>query len=571
MTTFTNTTDGAASLLTSQLQYIDDDQALCESSRNTRRREATHVIEAARDHLTAGTDHPIHAWFGPDVLRSMGRPKAMDTLATVAGKAIEYVHPAPPDGDAVDDRPEHIIRTLTELALLKERRTKSRRSAKDATPPPPLSQFRGPALALASTLLGSGDPLLAVDVCMLLMVLLVTTRVNALRDITWGSNVKEIAGDVAAYNITLGANRGGRKNAKFFRVTTTDDALVQLEAAGLLSPSIAVKLLSKWHAQCIAADGELAADHLVFAPRMATNAIGTRFKATTGSTPGELRRRIAWDAAALVHDGELPDSVTAYLVMNMQHDAKTHVHDYETTASSSGSESGESATGGALCTMAASGTPEQQGQIPALASDPAVQSDTGSEDGEAADTAPPTTTITVDDFERMLQSRKDELTYTDTGKGWSIINRVRQLPIAEVMATLRDNGAGAPLTAETINTIDWTHCDRPDGTDFRGSATPHDNIAGQLVAVLTGAACPELHRDYPYLDMTCDPPVQRNSQYYVRACGREAGAEQSDDSGEGHTSAATDSHSGAPGPAMRGLLAALTAAHEQDHKRHCRR
>ena len=103
------------------------------------------------------------------------------------------------------------------------------------------------------------------------------------------------------------------------------------------------------------------------------------------------------------------------------------------------------------------------------------------------------------------------------------------------------------------------------------SATPHDNIAGQLVAVLTGAACPELHRDYPYLDMTCDPPVQRNSQYYVRACGREAGAEQSDDSGEGHTSAATDSHSGAPGPAMRGLLAALTAAHEQDHKRHCRR
>ena len=99
-TTFANTSDGAASLLTSQLQYIDDDQALCESSRNTRRREATHVIEAARDHLTAGTDHPIHAWFGPDVLRSMGRPKAMDTLATVAGKAIEYVHPAPPDGDA---------------------------------------------------------------------------------------------------------------------------------------------------------------------------------------------------------------------------------------------------------------------------------------------------------------------------------------------------------------------------------------------------------------------------------------------------------------------------------------
>eukprot|EP01046_Picozoa_sp_COSAG06_P054866 COSAG06_NODE_9901_length_1793_cov_1.151122_3_plen_377_part_01 len=151
---FTNTDDGAAALLAHQLAAIEADGALGESSRAQRVRETKNIIATAREHLTAGEEHGVHEWFAPGVLRSMGRPKAMDTLGTVAGKCIEYAHP-PPDDDADDTRAEGVLRALTELALLKEHRTKGRRASKAETPPPPLAQFREPALALAKRMLAA--------------------------------------------------------------------------------------------------------------------------------------------------------------------------------------------------------------------------------------------------------------------------------------------------------------------------------------------------------------------------------------------------------------------------------
>ena len=336
---FTNTDDGAAALLAHQLAAIEADGALGESSRAQRVRETKNIIAAAREHLAAGEEHGVHEWFAPGVLRSMQRPKAMDTLGTVAGKCIEYAHP-PPDDDADDTRAEGVLRALTELALLKERRTKGRRASKAETPPPPLAQFREPALALAGRMLAADGEMHGVDVCVVLMVLLVTVRVNGLRDLLWGDNVKQVAASAAAYMIQLGTSRGGKKSKKLFAVATTDEALALLDKAGILSPALAVQLLAKWEAQCGTTDSGM----LVFAPRFGCNTIGTRFKELTGSTPGELRRRVAWDAARLVHDGTLPESVTAYLCQNMQHDPATHVHDYE--GGDTGSEAEASADSG---------------------------------------------------------------------------------------------------------------------------------------------------------------------------------------------------------------------------------
>ena len=333
---YTNTDDGAAALLTHQLAAIEADGALGESSRAQRVRETKNIIAAAREHLAAGEEHGVHVWFAPDVLRSMERPRALDTLGTVAGKSIEYAHP-PPDDDADDTRAEGVLRALTELALLKERRTKGRRASKAATPPPPLAQFRDPVLALATRMLAADGEMHAADVCVILMVLLVTVRVNGLRDLLWGDNVKQVAAPATAYTIQLGTS-GGKKNKKLFAVATTDEALALLDQAGILSPALAVQLLAKWEAQC----GTTDSGTLVFAPRFGCNTIGTRFKEITGSTPGELRRRVAWDAARLVHDGTLPESVTAYLCQNMQHDPATHVHDYEGGDTGSGSESAAS-------------------------------------------------------------------------------------------------------------------------------------------------------------------------------------------------------------------------------------
>lgn len=54
---------------------------------------------------------------------------------------------------------------------------------------------------------------------------------------------------------------------------------------------------------------------------------------------------------------------------------------------------------------------------------------------DADDTTTPI--ITVKDFEAMLISRKDELTFSDTGRGWALLSSVKLMPIAEVMTILR--------------------------------------------------------------------------------------------------------------------------------------
>jgi hypothetical protein len=110
------------------------------------------------------------------------------------------------------------------------------------------------------------------------------------------------------------------------------------------------------------------------------------------------------------------------------------------------------------------------------------------------------TPVTVGQFALMLGSRKCQLTFTDTGSGWSLSNVVKPLPVDQVAAILHKRyDAGAPLTVEMINEIDWLHSDET--TDFRNCAVENDNIPGQLVAVLKGSAMPELHRDYAFSNM----------------------------------------------------------------------
>lgn len=114
-------------------------------------------------------------------------------------------------------------------------------------------------------------------------------------------------------------------------------------------------------------------------------------------------------------------------------------------------------------------------------------------------------------FETMLKGRKEELTYTDTGKGLAIFNNVKFLPIQQVMTVLRNEyGADTQLTASMITGINWL----AHGNTFRGDATPDDNIPGQLLAVLNGTVIPELHRGYPYMDVTGPSPVLHKGPYY---------------------------------------------------------
>ena len=64
--------------------------------------------------------------------------------------------------------------------------------------------------------------------------------------------------------------------------------------------------------------------------------------------------------------------------------------------------------------------------------------------------------VTVAQFAHMLDSRQSELTYTDTGAGWKLLNEVKPLPIDQVMAVLRDAyGCDAGLTCDMIVAIDW--------------------------------------------------------------------------------------------------------------------
>jgi hypothetical protein len=58
----------------------------------------------------------------------------------------------------------------------------------------------------------------------------------------------------------------------------------------------------------------------------------------------------------------------------------------------------------------------------------------------------------------------------------------------------------APLTNEMIDAVDWFHS--AEAGDFRNAVVPNENVPGQLIAALNGAAMPELDRDYPFTDMT---------------------------------------------------------------------
>ena len=114
-------------------------------------------------------------------------------------------------------------------------------------------------------------------------------------------------------------------------------------------------------------------------------------------------------------------------------------------------------------------------------------------------------------YEIMLKGRKDELTYTDTGQGLSIMNNVKFLPIHQVMMVLcNEYGADAQLNSSMIADINWLACDET----FRRDATPEDDVPGQLVAVLNKTAIPQLCRHYPYTDLTGPSPVLHKGPYY---------------------------------------------------------
>jgi hypothetical protein len=190
-----------------------------------------------------------------------------------------------------------------------------------------------------------------------------------------------------------------------------------------------------------------------------------------------------------------------------------------------------------------------------------VAGDDAGDDGGAQDTggtedAGDDSGVTVAQFAHMLDSRQPELTYTDTGAGWKLLNEVKPLPIDQVMTVMRDAyGCDAELTCDMIFAIDWLNAG---ADDFRASATDDDNIVAQLCAVLSGAEMPTLTRQYPHLDMTCSPPAQRGAEYFV------APRAHSDSDEDADAEEAGD----ALGPAMQALVAAFAAAYEQDRKHH---
>jgi hypothetical protein len=190
--------------------------------------------------------------------------------------------------------------------------------------------------------------------------------------------------------------------------------------------------------------------------------------------------------------------------------------------------------------------------------------------------------VTVADFEHMLTARKDELKYTDTGRGWEIVQPVKPMPIDEVMSILRSKyDDSATLTPEMINDIDWYECDTG---DFRSSAIPDDNIPDQLNAVLNGTALPDATRA---MGNTGPSP---GSEHVIHLCRRDTSSEEDTDDSDTETEEESDDIRGTspdsdqdtesnsefedesdgdegPGPAVRALIAAFTAAYESDRKR----
>ena len=357
-TTFANTDEGAAALRRAIIDHINSDPKLIESSREQRRRNAGVIIYAARLLLTADAEHAVHVWFSPEVLRALNRPRSNDALASCAGKAIEYLHPTPREGEE-DTRPEAVQRTLAQLELMKARRSAQRQAEKRETPPPPLEQFKEPALKLAKELLAA-ETMHPKDVCCVLMILGVNTRVNGFRDAKWGTHISFSDAERPSLRVRMGTPRGG-KNNKLLRCDTADAPMRTLELNGVIAPSTAAAVMHRYYQQVKPADGEL-----VFAPkgkRLGENTIGTRFNKLTDSNPSELRRRIAWETKALVAAGKIDDSVTAYLVQNMQHEASTHVGDYEGTDSDSGSDAEDPRAAAAPVTDGAA--PATDGAAPA--------------------------------------------------------------------------------------------------------------------------------------------------------------------------------------------------------------
>jgi hypothetical protein len=200
--------------------------------------------------------------------------------------------------------------------------------------------------------------------------------------------------------------------------------------------------------------------------------------------------------------------------------------------------------------------------------------DDQAESGPAASSA---TGVTVEGYNPMLESRKEELSYTDTGNGWSMRNVIKPLPVDEVMAVLYNHyDAGATLTDEMITGIDWLYSD--EANDFRRTATQEDNIPGQLLAVLNGTEMPDLDRDYPFTDMTnrpgpaADGPAADGPAAEESNGGRAINVtlnlvSDSDDDGDEPATETIFNDEFAVGPAMRALIAAFTTAYEQDRKR----
>jgi hypothetical protein len=182
------------------------------------------------------------------------------------------------------------------------------------------------------------------------------------------------------------------------------------------------------------------------------------------SSVGELRNRIETDADGLVKAEKLSEADASFVTKLLQHTPKTRERNYVARSRSP--------------TSAASAAAESQTSTDEAVTVTAVSVATQTEDDR----------VTVAQFESMLKSREHELKYTDTGRGWAIVQPVKPVPIDEVMSILRSKYSdGALLTAEMIADIDWMSDDCA-STDFRGSAIYEDNIVGQLTSVLMGKA-----------------------------------------------------------------------------------
>jgi hypothetical protein len=114
---------------------------------------------------------------------------------------------------------------------------------------------------------------------------------------------------------------------------------------------------------------------------------------------------------------------------------------------------------------------------------------------------------TVAQFEAKLRMREHELTYTAPWNGSEY--EIKTLPTDKVMAILLSKYApDTPLTATMLTSINWLESkpvDRPYSNHFHASDDHPSNIEGQLVAVLTNTAMPELERDYTYTDTRVPP------------------------------------------------------------------